>query len=216
LIFVFLLAPKPYVSLAQNIKIDKSQWERERRGYDFKKPEKPEKQKKETRETESRDYVPITISPILKWGAIILGIGFLLYLLIKALGLDKSSNFNRQNKGAKKINVVIEDLTKEEFVKTEFELLIEEALSKRDYRLAHRYQFLSTLQILQKNNWIHWGKEKTNHDYLFATSGQVFYSSFRDLVNAFDLVWYGERKIDEKIFYYINKEHLSFNRLIKK
>ena len=97
LIFVFLLAPKPYVLLAQNIKIDKSQWERERRGYDFKKPEKPEKQKKETRETESRDYVPITISPILKWGAIILGIGFLLYLLIKALGLDKSSNFNRQN-----------------------------------------------------------------------------------------------------------------------
>ena len=114
------------------------------------------------------------------------------------------------------MNVVIEDLTKEEFVKTEFEILIEKALAKGDYRLAHRYQFLSTLQILQKNNWIHWGKDKTNHDYLFATSGQVFHTSFRDLVNAFDLVWYGERVIDEKIFYSINKEHNSFNQLIRK
>ena len=198
---------------AKNISIDKEQWEEERSGYKF---EKPEPNKDDKKEYKPREIEPITISPLIKWGAIGLGIALLLYLLIKAFGLDKMGKYNRRNTNAKKLDIVIEDLTQEEFVKTEFEILIEEALANRNYRLAHRYQFLNTLQILQKNQWIQWGKDKTNHDYLFATSGQVFHTSFRDLVNAFDLVWYGERLINEQIFNSINKEHNSFNQKIKK
>ena len=99
LIFIFILAPKPYTSYAGNVTIDKSQWEQERNGYNFK---KPKEQKRETKNFDPIDIKPITISPLLKWGAIILGIGFLLFLLIKALGLDKWSNYNRRNTGAKR------------------------------------------------------------------------------------------------------------------
>jgi hypothetical protein len=211
LLIVGVLNLTPDYSFSKSVEIDKAKWEQDRSEYKFKKIEKEEQDLQEP-----IDFEPITIPPILKWIVIVIALGLLIYLIIRAFGLDRKFNFNKRNTSARKLGVVIEDLTKEEFIKTEFEKLLEEAIANGDYRLAHRYQFLNTLQIMQSNNWIKWGREKTNHDYLFSTMGESFNPSFHKLVIVFDLVWYGERVIDYSIFQSINKEHEVFNQLIKR
>lgn len=210
LIFILILGFVRIGLANETIKLDKKAWEKSKDGYVFKKyKEKKRVEKKEFKEVPKTDF---TISPVLKWVAIIAVILLLSFLLYKLVGVPYFRN--RKNGKVKNLDVELEDLTKEEFLKTKFETLVEKALQAQDYRLAMRYQFLDTLQKMQENRWIVWGKEKTNHDYLFYTMGEDFYQKFSQLVHLFDLVWYGERVLKEDTFVLLRNEYLNFNKRI--
>ena len=84
----------------------------------------------------------------------------------------------------------------EVITKTELELRLEEALKGEDYREGVRIYFTFILKELIRNNWIQWRKEKTNYDYLLEMSGKPNAYLFQECVRIYDLVWYGEYKID--------------------
>lgn len=84
------------------------------------------------------------------------------------------------------------------------------ALMAGDYRSAIRMQFIKVLQLLQENNRINWRPEKTNKDYLRELRGTNEKSVFRKLSGIYELVWYGNTKIQRESFEQINPSFEKF------
>jgi len=85
-----------------------------------------------------------------------------------------------------------------------------EALNAGDYRSAIRMQFIKVLQILQENNHINWKPEKTNRDYLKELNGTTQKNDFRKLSSIYELVWYGNTKIERESFEQLNPSFEKF------
>jgi hypothetical protein len=85
-----------------------------------------------------------------------------------------------------------------EISKSELEVMLEQALANDDYRLAVRIYFIFTLKDLSEKKWIKWKKEKTNLSYLLEMRGKKQYELFDESVSIFELVWYGDYKINHQ------------------
>lgn len=81
-----------------------------------------------------------------------------------------------------------------------FEKLIEEAMTKNDYRLGVRLVFLYSLKMLSDKNLIHWDQGKTNHDYLSELKKEDLKEGFHDLNYYFEYTWYGNFRINSEMF----------------
>ena len=81
-----------------------------------------------------------------------------------------------------------------------FDELIAEALSKKDYRKAVRIHFLKLLKELTDKNLINWKIDKTNNDYLIELANSKYSSQFKDLAITYEYVWYGDFHLDETNF----------------
>ena len=84
--------------------------------------------------------------------------------------------------------------------KINFEELIADAISRRDYRKAVRLHFLKLLKELTDNNLITWQIDKTNNDYSIELSNSKFSSKFKELVLMYEYIWYGDLQLDEENF----------------
>lgn len=91
-----------------------------------------------------------------------------------------------------------------------FELLIEKALSENNYRLAVRFFYLWTLQKLAKKEVIELSNIKTNADYQLELEGTPLYDSFHQLSYYYTYVWYGEFTIDQLSFDTIANNYQQF------
>ncbi len=94
----------------------------------------------------------------------------------------------------------------------EFDKDIRDAENDEDYRRAIRLLFLKGLKQLSDAELIYWDPNKTNYQYLYELKGTSIYTQFVKCVNIFELVWYGERKIDQA--YYLSNKPL-FEELSK-
>lgn len=88
----------------------------------------------------------------------------------------------------------------EDIQKINFEALIADALSKRDFRKAVRLHFLKLLKDLTDNNLIKWQIDKTNNDYSMELSNGKYSSKFHELALMYEYVWYGDFQLDESNF----------------
>ena len=86
----------------------------------------------------------------------------------------------------------------------DFDKDIKDAEQDGDYRRAIRLLFLKVLKNLSDAELIYWDSNKTNYQYLYELKGTNIYSQFVKCVNVFDVVWYGEWKIDQS-YYLTNK-----------
>lgn len=86
----------------------------------------------------------------------------------------------------------------------DFDKDIRDAEKEGDYRRAIRLLFLKTLKSLTDAELIYWDPNKTNHQYLYELKGTSIYSQFVKCTYVFDVVWYGEWKIDQS-YYLTNK-----------
>lgn len=77
--------------------------------------------------------------------------------------------------------------------------LLEEAIANRNYRLAIRYLYITTLQKLQNAELIQWHKEKTNRDYYYELPNE-YQPAFNDILRIYEYVWYGEFDASESLF----------------
>ena len=77
-------------------------------------------------------------------------------------------------------------------------IYLKEALSINDFTLAIRINYLMLLKELNVKKFIYWSKEKTNGEYLNELSSQKCYYDFKKITLAFEIAWYGERKVEKR------------------
>jgi hypothetical protein len=73
-----------------------------------------------------------------------------------------------------------------------YELAIDEALDKQNYRLAIRLEYQKSLKILSDNEIIDWRPEKTNRNYIYEISDNEIRKDLSELTKVFEKTWYGE------------------------
>ncbi len=83
---------------------------------------------------------------------------------------------------------------------TDFDTLIQKALTQADYRGATRLLYLEALKTLAQNNWINWKANKTNHEYLMELYQSPFRKSFTDLTYIFEYIFYGDFPVNQQIY----------------
>lgn len=88
----------------------------------------------------------------------------------------------------------------EDIHKINFNELIEEALSKKDFRRAVRLHFLKLLKELSDKNLIAWKIDKTNNDYSIELSNSKYSRHFKELTILYEYIWYGDFQLDERSF----------------
>lgn len=126
----------------------------------------------------------------------------LLFILLGALILWIAYHLIK-NKKAPNTKVVIDvenDWNPEVISKTELELRLEAAMLDEDYRECVRIYFTFILKELIRKSWISWKKEKTNYHYVLEMHKRENAAHFNECVRVYDIVWYGDYKIDREIF----------------
>ena len=88
----------------------------------------------------------------------------------------------------------------EDINKINFEEMIADALSKKDYRKAVRLHFLKLLKELTDKNLIKWKIDKTNNDYSMELAKSKYNSKFNELSVLYEYIWYGDFQLDETNF----------------
>lgn len=92
-----------------------------------------------------------------------------------------------------------------------FDDLIEESVSKRDFRKAVRLHFLKLLKDLTDQQLIAWKIDKTNNDYSIELSNSKYSSKFKQLVLLYEYIWYGDFQLDENNFKSTISKFKEFN-----
>ena len=99
---------------------------------------------------------------------------------------------------------------KEEISKLNFDDLISAAIENKNYKLAVRYLFLKSLQLLSEKDLIKINDNKTNHQYLSEIKNDKISRVFRKTTSVFEWIWYGDFPVDEKL---MKSSQNEFNEL---
>jgi len=89
---------------------------------------------------------------------------------------------------------------------------IDEALRNGNYRLAIRWCFLKSLQLLNNKKQIAWQPAKTNIDYQHELKNKDLREGFSKLSYIFEYVWYGEMATNAGTFEKYKGDMEKFNR----
>ncbi len=133
------------------------------------------------------------------WGRVMLyalGLVLLITLVMMLLKVDALRVFQSgADKGAADYKSFTENIHE-----MDFEALICDAASKKEYRLAVRLTFLHALKILSDRQHVDWRPGKTNHDYLAELKEGDMKTGFNELSFYFDYTWYGDFNVTENLF----------------
>ncbi len=132
----------------------------------------------------------------------------LVFIILKLMGISPYSLFLRK----KKIKLQNLPVFEEDINAVNFEKIISEAVDAGDYRKAVRFLYIKFLKILSENEEIEWKKEKTNKDYKQEMENSKYKKEFSELTKIYEYVWYGEFKINLRLF---NKVFSDFTRIFK-
>jgi hypothetical protein len=112
----------------------------------------------------------------------------------------------------KKVESVIQEELPIEKPVSELERLLSKFIQEGNYREAVRIYFIFIIKALREKGWIQWEKKKTNTAYLFELRNRKQYPSFSQATLIFEIIWYGDRMIDEAQFKLIRPQ---FEELLK-
>lgn len=134
--------------------------------------------------------------------------GFVIFVILKSvLGFD--TQFWKPTNKAKTSSdkLIYED---EDIHELNLEALLQQAIANKDFRLAIRYYYLTTLKGLSNKQIIDYHKDKTNSEYLFEIENPQTRTDFSYLSYVYAYVWYGEFPVDENSFEKAQKKYQSF------
>jgi large-conductance mechanosensitive channel len=178
-------------------------------GKDFQYKENKVKKKKTT--SSNNGFLSLLVFFMSSIFPFLLG-GFIVFVIIKIiLGSDfrlRTSN-SKSNKHSKKLIYEEEDIHE-----INLETLLQQAIDDKNFRLAIRYYYLSTLKSLSKSKVIDYHKDKTNSEYLFEIEDVALRSQFSYLSYVYSYVWYGEFSLDETNFKVAENKYQSFLKLL--
>lgn len=123
---------------------------------------------------------------------IVLGILLVLFILFLVIGNKTGILFSKDKKRTNKNELDFEELSVEQTSKSELELLLENALTQKNYKVAIRAIYLLTLKHLSDNSLIKLKDDKTNYDYFYEIKNNNKKEIFRSITSVYDFVWYGE------------------------
>jgi hypothetical protein len=130
-------------------------------------------------------------------------------LILIVRGLLKADRrgllFGKSNSAELKMNELNEDIRN-----LNFDDLISSAIETKNYKLAIRYLYLKSLQLLSDQGVIELRENKTNHQYLSEIKNSRISGAFRNAMTIFEWIWYGEFSIDEST---MNTSQDEFNEL---
>jgi hypothetical protein len=116
----------------------------------------------------------------------------LLFTLYKIIVDNKIYLFYRSPKKNQEAGETALELQQEDF-----DARINEAMSLKDYRLAIRWMYLKTLQLLDRNGLIQFHPQTTNYEYLLQLKNHSLNKDFSLLTHAYDYVWYGQFEVNQ-------------------
>jgi len=97
----------------------------------------------------------------------------------------------------------------------DFEKLIDEAVTKKDFRKAIRLLFLHALKLLSDRHFIRWDQSKTNHDYIAELKADDLKKGFHELNFYFEYAWYGNFSINDEIFSKVQNTFIDWKAKVK-
>ena len=95
-----------------------------------------------------------------------------------------------------------------------YPVLLERALSRRDYMLAVRIHFWYVLGLLEQKGMIRRDIYRSNAVYLQEISWKQLRERFRELVRIFDCVCYGDFQVDERLYESLREKFNDFQRML--
>ena len=125
------------------------------------------------------------------WFLVIL---LVIYLIVRII-LEKEIRwiFKRNKEEYQNLNFDIGENIRE----VDFNSMISEAVSNKDYRSAIRYYYLLLLKKLDQFEVIDYDAQKTSFDYQLEVEGSKYASGFSKATYYYTYIWYGEFSIDE-------------------
>lgn len=154
-----------------------------------------------------RQHTPESVWQIFKFGLMIFAASVVIYFLLKS---NKTGFFAKKNP----TNSTIPFYTGENIHEVNFDELVENAVSKGQYRVAVRYLYLSALKSLSDKELITWKAEKTNRDYNKELRSSAIAPQFKEITWLFDYSWYGQSGISEETYQIINSSFSNFNKAL--
>lgn len=145
-----------------------------------------------------------SVTKIFFWTLACIFIGFIVYKLFIAEGF-----FQRQTTSSKV--TVLPDEEEHLFALTDYDKLLAQAVTEKNYRLAIRYHYLQTLQKLAAKGAIQFTADKTNYEYIRELFGKPYKDEFASLTLNYEYAWYGKFDISESMFTTIQKNFKQFN-----
>lgn len=138
--------------------------------------------------------------------------GFFILFIIYRLFLAEGA-FRRDTKKTKGVDAKVEEenITAE----TDFDLLVNQALQQRNFRLAVRYQYLRSLHKLAEKNLVELAPDKTNYQYVRELKNPSLLNDFTSLTLNYEYVWYGEFEVAQDIYQKIENGFKAFNQKIQ-
>lgn len=144
---------------------------------------------------------------LIKYIAIGLIIGLVVYAVMKAIGLNIWVIAGK----AKPVEVPFSE-TLDNIHEIDFNEEIGKAIANTNYRLAVRLCYLLSLKKLNDRNLISWQPEKTNETYIDEIKDPDQQQQFSQLTRQFEYVWYGEFYIDKENFGQLKQSFDQFNQ----
>jgi hypothetical protein len=138
--------------------------------------------------------------------AILVGAAVVIFAVVKLVGMDIRLILTGK---PREIPLPYSE-TVEHIDQISFEEEIEDALGRKDYRLAVRLQYLKTLKMLSDAGRIKWALDKTNAEYVNEVRDLELKEQFKHLTRQFEYVWYGSFPIDAAGFSKISENFSNF------
>ena len=157
--------------------------------------------KDRTRPRKERNSVPISLqnnfldAPAIKIFLWILAVFFISFLLYK---IFFSEGFFRKNKAIR--STVTEKEEEQVHDSIAYNRLIEQAVLNKNFRLAVRYLYLQTLQMLSERGLIHLSADKTNYEYVRELTNNSHQDEFSAVTLGYEYTWYGKFEIGKDIY----------------
>lgn len=139
-------------------------------------------------------------SKVMNYVKLVFYSGFVILAIYIIVTLVLKKQFTWLFKKAARKNKMVYDSELEDLNELKFEQLINKALKNSNYRMAVRYYFLWTLNLLDTNQIIQYHPEKTNKDYLNELEETELNKLFQKVSKNYIYIWYGEFEITEDEF----------------
>ena len=97
-----------------------------------------------------------------------------------------------------------------------YDLLINEAVQNKNYRLATRFLYLQALKNLSQTGLIEFSPDKTNNQYVRELLNKPYQKEFASLTLQYEYIWYGKFGLSEDLFGSLRKDFTQFQQKIKR
>lgn len=150
------------------------------------------------------------------FGYLMIGVLIALVFVILYFMLGKDNLFKPRSKKIEALDLKSIEQIEENLEEHDVSNYLQQAIDKKQYRIAIRLHYLLIIKELSARKFIKWKRDKTNRNYLYETEDYPFANNFKRSTNIFEKVWYGERDVTEADFSMIHSHFNSLNSEINK